>query len=148
MYDLLPLPWSRSGAPMLRCTRCAICCRCFGLDLLPLLWSRSGVPMLRCTICCRCFGLAVGLGCRVLKVVDFGVPDEQCLLEVLQVFKATRKHVAWDVSPPPAFLTCPASSSQLDSLRKRNDPARKTPFSAPCCHGAHVCSTEAEEGPL
>ena len=79
MYDLLPLLWPRSGAPMLRCT---ICCRCFGLcsnakrfvavavvskyfpnakmyDLLPLLWSRSGAPMLRCTICCRCFGLEV-----------------------------------------------------------------------------------------
>ena len=81
MYDLLPLLWSRSGAPMKRCT---ICCRCFGLeavpqfqdvrfvavalvskwcpngkryDLLPLLWSRSGDPMKRCTICCRCFGL-------------------------------------------------------------------------------------------
>ena len=81
MYDLLPLLWSRSGAPMERGT---ICCRCFGLevvppfkdvrfvavalvskwcpnskmcDLLPLLWSRSGAPMLRCTICCRCFGL-------------------------------------------------------------------------------------------
>ena len=55
IYDLLPLLWSRSGAPMLRCT---ICCRCFGLemvprlnskmyDLLPLLWFRSGAPMLR-----------------------------------------------------------------------------------------------------
>ena len=81
MYDLLPLLWSRSGAPMLRCT---IRCRCFGrevvpqwkevrfvaialvskwcpnskmYDLLPLLWSRNGGPMKRCTICCRCFGL-------------------------------------------------------------------------------------------
>ena len=71
-YDLLPLLWSRSGAPMLRCT---ISCRCFGLevvpqcqdvrfvavavfskwcpnakmyDLLPLLWPRSGASMLRC----------------------------------------------------------------------------------------------------
>ena len=83
MYDLLPLLWFRSGAPMLRCT---ICCCCFGLEavpqfqdvrfvavalvskwcpnakmygLLPLLWSRSGAPMLRCTICCRCFGREV-----------------------------------------------------------------------------------------
>ena len=81
MYDSLPLLWSRSGAPMLRCT---ICCRCFGrevvpqfqdvrfvavgfvpkwcpnpkmYDLLPWIWPRSGAPMLRCTICCRCFGL-------------------------------------------------------------------------------------------
>ena len=63
--DLLPLLWSRSGAPMLRCT---ICCRCFGIPewcpnakmykLLPVLWSRSGGPMLTCTVCCRCFGLA------------------------------------------------------------------------------------------
>ena len=83
MYDLLPLLWSRSGAPMLRCT---ICCRCFGLEVVPhcqdvrfvavalvskwcpsakmydcvaLVWPRSGAPMLRCTICCRCFGLEV-----------------------------------------------------------------------------------------
>ena len=32
MYDLLPLLWSRTGAPMLRRT---ICCRCFGLDVVP-----------------------------------------------------------------------------------------------------------------
>ena len=38
MYDLLPLLWSRSGAPMLR-----MC------DLLPLLWSRSGA-VLRCNV--------------------------------------------------------------------------------------------------
>ena len=45
MYDLLPLLWSRSGAPMLRYS---VCCRCFGLeasakmyDLLPLQWPRS-----------------------------------------------------------------------------------------------------------
>ena len=49
MFNLLPLLWSRSGAPMLRCT---ICCACFGLDaktydLLPLLWFRSGAAMLR-----------------------------------------------------------------------------------------------------
>ena len=25
-------------------------------DLLPFFWSRSGAPVLRCTICCHCFG--------------------------------------------------------------------------------------------
>ena len=53
-YDLLPLLWSRSSAPVVRWT---ICCRCFGLqleppsakkqDLMLLLWSRSGAPMLK-----------------------------------------------------------------------------------------------------
>ena len=28
-------------------------------DLLPLLWSGSGAPVLTCTICCRSFGLEV-----------------------------------------------------------------------------------------
>ena len=82
MYDLLPVSWSRSGAPALRC---AICCRCLGLEvvpqhkdvrfvdgvlvskcpstkmyvLLPVSWSRSGAPARRCTICCRCLGLEV-----------------------------------------------------------------------------------------
>ena len=32
MYDLLPVSWSRSGAPALRCT---ICCRCLGLEVVP-----------------------------------------------------------------------------------------------------------------
>ena len=46
MYDLLPVSWSRSGAPALRCT---ICCWCL----------RSGAPALRCMICCLCLGLEV-----------------------------------------------------------------------------------------
>ena len=32
MYDLLPVSWSRSGAPALRCT---ICCRCLRLEVVP-----------------------------------------------------------------------------------------------------------------
>ena len=32
MYDLLPLLWFRSGAPMLVFT---ICCRCFGFEAVP-----------------------------------------------------------------------------------------------------------------
>ena len=32
MYDVLPVSWSRSGAPALRCT---ICCRCLGLEVVP-----------------------------------------------------------------------------------------------------------------
>ena len=43
MYVLLPVSWSRSGAPV--------------YDLLPVSWSRSGAPALRCAICCRCLGL-------------------------------------------------------------------------------------------
>ena len=106
MYDLLPLRWSRSGAPLLRC---ATCCRCFGLevvpqcyyvrfdavafavalasnwcdnakmyDLLPLLWSRSGAPMLRCTICCRCFGLEVVPQCQNVRLRCFGLASKWC----------------------------------------------------------------------
>ena len=43
MYDVLPLPWSRSNDN----------------DLLLLLWSRSGAPMRRYTVCCLCSGLEV-----------------------------------------------------------------------------------------
>ena len=32
IYNLLPVSWSRSGAPALRCT---ICCRCPGLEVVP-----------------------------------------------------------------------------------------------------------------
>ena len=91
MYDLLPLLWPRSGAPILRCT---VCCRCFGLEVVPhcqdvrfvavalvskwcpsakmydcvaLVWPRSGAPMLRCTSCCRCFGLEVVPQCQDVR---------------------------------------------------------------------------------
>ena len=44
--DLLPLLWPQCGCPNAKM-----------YHLLPLLWSRSIVPMLRCEISCRCFGL-------------------------------------------------------------------------------------------
>ena len=83
MYDLLPVSWSPSGAPELRCM---VYYRCVGLevvpqhkdkrfvagvlvskwcpstkinDLLPVSWSRSGAPAQKCTICCWCLGLKV-----------------------------------------------------------------------------------------
>ena len=34
-------------------------------DLLPLLWPRSVAPVLRSTICCRCLGLEGWVGVRV-----------------------------------------------------------------------------------
>ena len=49
MYDLLPVSWSRSGTPALRCT---FCCRCLGqavpqnVDLLPVS-SSIGAPAVR-----------------------------------------------------------------------------------------------------
>ena len=102
MYDLLPLLWSRSGAPILRC---AICCSGFGLevvpqfqdvrfvdvalvskwcpnakmyDLLPLLWSRSGAPMLRCTICVRGFGLEVVPQFQDVRFVAVALVSKWC----------------------------------------------------------------------
>ena len=102
MYDSLPLLWSRSGAPMLRCS---ICCRGFGLevvpqsqdvrfvavalaskwclnaemyDLLPLLWSRRGDPIPRCTICCRCFGLEVVPQCEDVRFVAVALVSKWC----------------------------------------------------------------------
>ena len=102
MYDLLPLLWSRSGAPFLRCT---ICCRCFGLevvpqfqdvrfvavalvskwcpnakmyDLLPLLWSRSGAPIPRCAICCRGFGLEVVPQIQHVRFVAVALVSKWC----------------------------------------------------------------------
>ena len=86
MYDLLPVSWARSGVRMLRC---AISCRCLGLeagsecqdvrfvagvlgssrakmyDLLQVSWARSGVRMRRCTICWQCLGLEAGV--RMLR---------------------------------------------------------------------------------
>ena len=65
MYALLPLLWSRGGAPMLNVRFVAValaskwCPNAKIYDLLPLLWSRSGAPVPRCTICCRCFGFQV-----------------------------------------------------------------------------------------
>ena len=85
--DLLPLLWSRSGAPMLRCT---ICCRCVGIPdwcpnakmykLLPVLWSRSGGPMLTCTVCCRCFGLAKKIYDLLPLLCRSGAPMLTCTL--------------------------------------------------------------------
>ena len=69
MCDLLPLLWSRSGAPIRRYT---ICCRCCGLEVVPQCWdvrfvaialAPIGAPMLKCTICCCHFGLEVVLQC-------------------------------------------------------------------------------------
>ena len=69
MCDLLPLLWSRSGAPIRRYT---ICCRCCGLEVVPQCWdvrfvaialAPIGAPMLKCTICCCYFGLEVVLQC-------------------------------------------------------------------------------------
>ena len=59
MYDLLPLLWPRSGAPILRFTIYKWCPNAKMYELFPLLWPRSGAPMLRCTTCCRCCGLEV-----------------------------------------------------------------------------------------
>ena len=80
MYDLLPLLWSRSGAPKLRCT---ICCRCFGAPVLRcticwLLWPRSGAPMLRCTICCRCLGREVVPQFQELRFVAVALVSKWC----------------------------------------------------------------------
>ena len=74
MYDLLLLLWSRSGAPMLRCTIAVALVSTWRpnakmYDLLPLLWSRSGAPMLKCTICCRRFGLDVASQCQDVRFV-------------------------------------------------------------------------------
>ena len=68
MYDLMPVSWSRNGAPALRCTTCC----------LPVSWSRTGGPARRCAICCRCRGLGalplfrcmICFGCLCLEVVS------------------------------------------------------------------------------
>ena len=102
MYDLLPLLWPRSGAPILRCT---VCCRCFGLEVVPhcenvrfvavalasklcpiskwndlllLLWSRSGAPIPRCTICCRCFGREVVPQFQDVRFVAVALVSKWC----------------------------------------------------------------------
>ena len=81
MYDLLPLLWSLSGAPMLKMYDLlpllwprSWCPNSKMYDLLPSLWPRSGAPMLGCAICCRCFGLpmlrcAICCRCFGLEVV-------------------------------------------------------------------------------
>ena len=66
MYDLSTLLWSRSGAPMLRCT---ICCRCF--------WFGSGAPMVICTICC-CFALEVVPKCQYVRFVAVALAWKWC----------------------------------------------------------------------
>ena len=80
--------------------RCAICCRCFGLevvpgakmyDLLPLLWSRSNAndlllllwsrsdaPMRRYTICCHCLGFEVVPQCSYLRFVAVALVSKWC----------------------------------------------------------------------
>ena len=92
-YDLLPLLWSRSGAPKLRCTNYLEWChkkkkyRLLPLlgsrsakryDLLPFLWSRSGAPALRCAICYRCFGLEVVPQCEDVRCVAVAVVSKWC----------------------------------------------------------------------
>ena len=67
IYDLLPLLWPRSRAPIQRC-----------IDLLPSLWSRSGAPMLGCAICCRCFGLEVVPRYEDIRFVAVVVASKWC----------------------------------------------------------------------
>ena len=86
MYDLLPLLWPRSGAPIQRCTICcrrfglearfvvvALVCQCYDVRFVVVALVSKWSPVLRCTICCRCFGLEVMLSicccCFGLEVV-------------------------------------------------------------------------------
>ena len=41
-YDLLPLFWPRSDAPVLSVT---ICCRCFGLEVMPQCYEVDFLPL-------------------------------------------------------------------------------------------------------
>ena len=47
-------------------------------DLLPLLWSRSGAPMQKNTICCRCFGLEVVPRYQEVRFVAAALVSKWC----------------------------------------------------------------------
>ena len=103
VFNLLPVSWSRSGAPA---QTWIICCRYpfpssapsarersvvgvlvswFRCDFLPVSWFVAGAlvstwcPELTCTICCRCLGLGVMRQNR-MSLTRHGAPARRCTI--------------------------------------------------------------------